>query len=236
MTNQSKTKVLEVKEPSLPSTQVQGRGLEEGTTMEELLFPRAKLMQALSPEIEENSGLKPGQIINTLTGDILPEHFSPIFKFTNWIRFNPRNKNDYGFDNDFEANSVIWRSTDPNDPKVVEESTFGPHGEKPLATRFLNYFSYFDGVDMPVVISFSNSSFKSGKKLTTLLQFIGGDIWNRKYCLISKKTSNDKGTFFVLDVLRDENSTPEEIIKCTEWFNRFKPKNIKVDDQEDVEF
>jgi len=49
---------------------------------DELIIPRAKLLQALSPEIVEGmEGLKPGMIISNLTKEALPAKFSPFFFF-----------------------------------------------------------------------------------------------------------------------------------------------------------
>ncbi|WP_348260365.1 hypothetical protein, partial [Salmonella enterica] len=68
------------------------RGFESGITQEDLIIPRAKLIQALSPEITEGLGVRPGDIINSLTKEVLPDEFIPVFMFKNFIRFNPRSK------------------------------------------------------------------------------------------------------------------------------------------------
>ena len=81
----------------------------------------------------------------------MPQEFVPIFAFKNFIRFNPRSKDDPNFNPNFEPGSVIWKSSDPLDPKVQQETKFGANGEKPLALTFLNFFSYFPGVSMPTV-------------------------------------------------------------------------------------
>ena len=113
------------------------RGFEGGVDREDLIIPRAKLMQALSPELTEGlEGIKVGSVINSLTKEVLPQEFIPIFMFKNYIRFNPRSKDDPNFDSEFDPGAVIWKSTDPLDPKVKAEARFGPNGEKPVATTF----------------------------------------------------------------------------------------------------
>ena len=168
------------------------RGFEEGTTKEDLIIPRAKLMQALSPEVVDNiqtpdgKDIKVGMIINSLTKDDLPAEFIPVFKFTNWIRFNPRNDKDPNFNPAVEPGAIIWRSNDPDDPKVREEGAFGPNGEVPLATKFINFFCYFPGVPMPIILGFAKTSYKAGRQLLSLAKFTPGDMFSRKYKLTSK--------------------------------------------------
>ena len=214
------------------------KGLEEPSQQEDMEIPRAKLMQSNSPEVldSQKSGGKliPGVVINSLTKEVLPEEFVPVFKFTNWVRFNPKNKDDPNFDPAFDPKAIIWRSKDPNDPKVQEESKWGVNGEPPAATKFLNFFAYFPGVDMPIVISFCNTSFKAGKKLNSLCQFSKGDaIYERKYKLKTKEMSNDKGTFSVFEVKLGGESSPEDYAIADGFYNSFghKVDSLKIDEE-----
>jgi len=187
------------------------RGFEGGVDREDLIIPRAKLIQALSPELTEGlEGIKVGSIINSLTKEVLPGEFIPVFTFKNYIRFNPRSKDDPNFNPDFDPGAVIWKSTDPLDPKVKEEAKFGPNGEKPLATTFINFFSYFPGVPMPIIVSFSKTSYRAGKNLLSLAKFCGGDMFSRKYKLVSQMETNDIATYAVLKVTPAGDANPEE--------------------------
>ncbi|HRZ15784.1 MAG TPA: hypothetical protein P5110_09780 [Candidatus Omnitrophota bacterium] len=187
------------------------RGFEGGVDREDLIIPRAKLIQALSPELTEGlEGIKVGSIINSLTKEVLPGEFIPVFTFKNYIRFNPRSKDDPNFNPDFDPGAVIWKSTDPLDPKVKEEARFGPNGEKPLATTFINFFSYFPGVPMPIIVSFSKTSYRAGKNLLSLAKFCGGDMFSRRYKLVSQMETNDIATYAVLKVTPAGDAKPEE--------------------------
>ncbi len=209
------------------------RGFEEGINHEDLIIPRAKLIQALSPEVTEGLGLRPGAIINSLTKEVLPDEFIPVFMFKNYIRFNPRSKADPHFDPAFEPGAVIWKSTDPEDPKVVAEARFGPNGEKPIATTFLNFFSYFPGVAMPVIVSFSKTSYRAGRQLLSLAKFCGGDMFSRKYRLTSLMESNDIATYAVLKVAPIGPSNTEEHRLCERLWNDFsgKARDIQVHEE-----
>ena len=211
------------------------RGFESGITQEDLIIPRAKLIQALSPEITEGLGVRPGDIINSLTKEVLPDEFIPVFMFKNFIRFNPRSKADPNFDPAYEPGAVIWKSTDPEDPKVVAETRFGPNGEKPIATTFLNFFSYFPGVPMPVIVSFSKTSYRAGKQLLSLSKFCGGDMFSRKYRLTSFMETNDIGTYAVFKVAPIGAVGQEEVKFCERLWNDFSEKSRDLQIHEEAE-
>lgn len=222
---------------SLMQAEKEQRGFESGVDQQDLIIPRAKLIQALSPEMQEGlEGIKIGSIINSLTKEVLPEVFIPIFSFKNYIRFNPRSKDDPNFDADFEPGAIIWRSSDPSDPLVLEQAKFGPNGEKPVATTFLNFFSYFPGVAMPVIVSFSKTSYRTGKQLLSLGKFCGGDMFSHKYRLTSQMETNI-GTYAVLRVASIGEAAPEEFAVCERLWNDFaaKAKNIQVHEEDATE-
>ena len=226
---------VEVQNTGLVSGSAPQRGFEAGVDKEDLIIPRAKLIQALSPEMTEGlDGVKVGSIINSLTKEILPQEFIPIFMFKNFIRFNPRSKDDPNFNPAFEAGAVIWKSSDSEDPKVLEETKFGANGEKPLATTFLNFFAFFSGYTMPVVVSFSKTSYKTGKQLLSLAKFSGGDMFSRKYRLGSQVETNHIASYAVLKVTSAGAASPEEQKFCEGLWNDFsaKAKDIQVHEEE----
>ena len=210
------------------------RGFEsKDIDQSDLIIPRAKLLQKLSPEVDE--GMKPGQIINSLTKEALPEEFIPIFVFKNYIRFNLKNTDDPNFDSGFEPGAIMWRSNDYLDEKVQKETKFGSNGEKPLATTFMNFFSYFPGISMPIIISFSKTSYKAGKQLLSLAKFSGGDMFGKKYKLQSHKETNDIATYFVLKTAVSGKPTADELKRCESWWNEYSQKQIIVHEEEVVE-
>jgi len=217
--------VVEKSQTSLINPSQPQRGFEGGVDQEDLIIPRAKLIQALSPELtEELEGIKVGVIINSLTKEILPQEFIPIFTFKNYIRFNPRSKDDPNFDSDYEPGAVIWKCVDPLDPRVKEQTKFGPNGEKPVAVTFINFFSYFPGVAMPVIVSFSKTSYKAGKNLLSLAKFCGGDMFARKYKLYSQMETNDVATYAVSKVKPVGAVSPEEFQLCERLWKEFSSK------------
>lgn len=206
------------------------KGMEEPTQREDLIIPRANLLQALSPEVVENpKEFYPGLIINSLTKEELPEVFIPIFKFTEWIKFNPKDKKDPNFDQAFEPGALIYKTSDPHDPIVAKEGSFGPNGEKPTITKFLNFFSYFPGHNMPVVVSFCKTSLLAGKQLGSLIQFSGDPAaFCKQYSLKAKQVSNDQFTWNIFVVKQAGVPLPTDYKIAESWYSQFKNKPIEV--------
>jgi hypothetical protein len=239
-----KTKeIVPQKSAALIMNQGPRRGFEAGTDQEDLIIPRAKLIQALSPEMTDRElkkqfpGLTIGSIINSLTSEPIGEEFVPIFMFKNYIRFNPRSKEDANFDSKFEPGAIIWRSNDPLDPRVQAETKFGPNGEKPAATTFMNFFCYFPDSTTPIIVSFSKTSYGAGKKLLSLARFAGGDMFSHKYRLTSDQETNDIATYAVLRVQAAGPVDTADYPICEQLWGDFaeKAKDIKVHDQDKAE-
>lgn len=196
---------------------------------EDLIIPRAKLLQALSPEIADGDGTKKvGQIVNSLSGELCPEIFTPIFMFKTWARFNPRNASDPAYNPNFGPGDVIWKTNDPRDPRVETETKFGPNGERPLATTFMNFFSLFEGQTEPTVISFSNTSYKAGKRLLSLYHFSGQNMFAKRYRLFSLKETKDVGTYYILQVEPAGENSDEVYQRCKAMWKQFSNKPVEV--------
>jgi len=225
--------ITKKEETALARPSERPRGFEEGTAKEDLIIPRMKLLQFMSPEVtEEPDKFKAGSILNSLTKEVLSDRFIPIFKFTQWIRFNPRDEKAPGYDPAFAPGAVIWRSTDPEDPKVISEGAFGENGEVPLATKFLCFFSYFPGVDMPIIVSFSKTSIKAGRRLLSLCKFANCDMFARAYKIKTVKETKDlggtKATYYVLSVDPAGKPTEDEFAFAEGLWNDFHAKPVQV--------
>jgi len=206
------------------------RGFEEPIDRSDILIPRAKKIEALSPEVKD--GTQPGKIINSITKEELPENFIPVFFFKNWIRFNPRKKEHPGYDPNYEKGAIIYRTSDPTDDRLKNDGVW--NGDTPpLATAFLNFFSLFEGVTIPIIVSFCNTSYKSGKTLLSLARFSGGDMFSRKYKLTTKSRQNDSGDFYVLNVAMQGKPTDAEYALAEKYYTDFRGKDIQVHEEEE---
>jgi len=232
-----KNKKIETKTVEAYVNRQAPRGFENGVDQADLIMPRAKLIQALSPELNEGiENIKVGSIINSVTKEILPPEFIPIFMFKKFIRFNPRNKDDPNFDYKLSPGAIIWRTDNALDSMVQEQTSFGPNGEKPLATTFLNFFSYFPGSQMPIIVSFCRTSYKTGKQLLSLAKFCGGDMFSRKYRLTSVMEVNDVANYAVLKVTPIGELMPDEFKICERMWKDFstRAKDIQLHEEDEL--
>ena len=205
-----------------------GRGFEK-VDLQSVTMPRAKVMQGLSPELQdEDYNFKMGDIIHGLLMEKLPEKFIPITIWDSRTMFVPRNPADkkqffetLGID---EIDTMfVCRSLDGRVPEnspfgctscsECKYSKFGWDGNPstpPLCTATINVLALFEGYEMPVVIQFANTNYKYGRRFRDMALFSGGDLFSRKYKIKSKKEQNDMGTFFTTPVKPAGKPTEEE--------------------------
>lgn len=220
-------------EKHLTTQAAKPRGLENATDRSDLIIPRAKKIEAMSPEMQDaallKSGVHPGVILNSVTKEILPEKFIPVSYFKQWIRFNANKEGDRGWVDGYGPRDVIYNTLDKNDIRLATDAVWD--GDlPPLATTFLCFLSLFEGQDCPVVISFGGTNFKAGKTLLSLATFKGGDLFSNKYRLVTKKKTNDMGSWFVFDVSYDSKAEGEEYQKAEQIYEAFKPAEAKIHD------
>lgn len=188
--------------------------------MEDLILPRVELLQALSPTVVAGDA-SAGQIVNNLTKDDLGEKVAlvPVFITKNWIRWRKRE----------EGGGMVWRSNNPADERVIEESKWGADGAKPLATAYLNFLCMIEGGDLPIIVSFANTNYKTGRKWLTLTKMSMGHLYNSSYELSAHSQTNNKGTFFVFDVKRVGPATSEQKEKAVGLSNMFAGKDLNFE-------
>lgn len=231
-------------ETAISNPQQIRRGFEEPSQREDLIIPRVKLLQALSPEVvDAPREFFPGELINSLTKEKLnqdqkPLRFIPVFKFTNWIRFNPRDDEKPGFDPVYAPGALVWSSKDPFDPRVIKEGSFGPNGELPLATKFLNFFAWLpDHPQMPVVLSFSKTSYRAGRQLLSLCQFgKTPDMFGTEYFLGVRQEKNEMGAYFVLTTAQGKAIDDRSLYNtCLALWDEFHDRDRDIEIHEQAE-
>lgn len=238
MKDSTPAKVNSASLPAVIGNTALGLGHEKVEGINEIEMPRAKLIQFTSDEAQATDPadrVQPGKIINSITRQDIGNVFVPIYKFTTFTQWNPRKKEDPNFDPAFELGEIIFQTSDPLDPRVRDGLAFGPNGEAPRVTRYMNFLSYFPGQRMPLIVSFAKTSMKAGERLNTLLITMGGDVFSNQYKIISQSQEGAAGKYFVLQVAYVGESTPEQKAVGKLWFDMFYNKTIKVHSEENPE-
>ena len=220
-----------IKEPTkaLSTAPKMGRGHDAPSDQEDYEIPRAKIVQGTTAELKD--GAKLGTIINSMTKRELPSTFIPIIKFPNsYIQWNPRKKDDPNFDPAYDPGALIFTTTDPNDPRVLQGKAFGPNGEPPKVTKYINFLAYFPGDAWPVVVSFAKTSFAAGRRLNSLVRLAGGDLFSNQFNLKSVSKDNAGTSYYLFDVMAAGKASAEDFKIAEGLYEEFKNKNIVVHD------
>jgi hypothetical protein len=185
----------------------------------DLLMPRVELLQSMSPAVQEGKG-KAGDIVNQISKSPLPtDIFIPIAMQRKYIKWIPRS----------EGGGIEYQTNNPKDPRVIEDTKWGPHGEKPTCTAYMNFLILLEGQTLPIVLSFSMTNYQTGRELFTMCKMANCDMWLKKYCLRTKTKKNNMGTWFVFDVVEAGDTKSEDAKVAEMIYNSFAKTEFKVD-------
>ena len=211
----------------------------ENIDASQLVIPKILCMQGLSQMVAEGEA-QMGDIVDSMTGeqlgcgrekDFQPLNFVPLYSFQEW---------------------VVYDKLGGDKLQYVEKVPFGPTNadwkwdtEKQKRVLVMNFYVMLerdleDRGALPYLLSFRSTSYKAGKKLATFVK--KGALSDRPapaytYTLTANKTSNDHGTFYVLDVKKAGETDakfydPAQKGICFEWFKQLKAGTHKVDDSD----
>lgn len=149
----------------------------------DIIMPLCILLQGNPTEREKYPNGQPGQFINNITQQPLPDLFIPLQTRKEWVRFNPRDEKHPDFDKAYAPNELMWKSKDANDPRVIAESVWRGTVDlpvPPLASAQIKIIAFFPGFNLPVMLSFMKTGYKSGKTLLTSIVAMSGSGEDRK--------------------------------------------------------
>jgi hypothetical protein len=179
----------------------------------DMIIPRVKVIQTLSPERKDKLAAE-GDIINSLTKDKLNgKTFIPVFKFNNNIDWKDRA--------DGGGINCIAR-----DGKVGEDTTGASHicaackrckfdnskqgkDAVPKCTKYINFFGFFEGERIPIILSFAKTNYNEGKKLYSLAKVTMQNMFNYGYKLQEKLVAKNGNEWYII-VTQPAGPTSEE--------------------------
>jgi len=187
-------------------------GFEDEETGD-VIIPRVKVCQTLSPEVRAREANE-GDIINSLTKEKLNgKVFIPVFKFNNNVWWRERS----------EGGGIKCIARDGKVGQLSDGSTLmcqqcrrcefdnSKQGKEalPTCTKYINFFGFFEGERMPIILSFSKTCYNEGKKLYSLAKVTMQNMWNFGYKLSEKKMAKGGNEWFV-PVMTAAGPTNEE--------------------------
>ena len=210
-------------------------GFEESRP-EDVLIPRLKVINALSPERQDGTA-EEGAVINSLTGEsVVGKRFIPIKQYYSNIEWNPdRSAEERIFCRSFDgrigegvhgtlACAQCRRNQFDNSKKGKEA--------QPLCTSYINFLGFMEGNPMPVVLSFARTNFNEGKKLLSIARSMRTSIWNYAYVVKSVLVSKDRNKWYNLQVAMAGETTADERALAFELFKAYEHAQVKADYEE----
>lgn len=198
-TTELATKETEATLAVMGTDQPLGFGDDDG---EDLIIPRIKIMQALSPEVQDQKAMI-GTIINSLSlENVTDKVFVPVCKFNNNILWRDRNA----------GGGIICRAADAKrgineDGSVLFcaqcrkcefDNTKQGRDAIPQCTKYINFLGFFVDDYTPIILSFSKTNMAEGKQMYSMAKVARQNIWNFGYKLSVKKKSNNANSWFII--------------------------------------
>lgn len=224
-------------------------------------IPRIKLMQALSPELEEFNDLKQGDFFHTLAEQNLGKELrvTPIYVDSRFILWRPRESGggilaraDDGkhwspADTDFQVKlkggaEVRWRTA-----KTVEESGLAEWGSSnpsdpnspPAATKMYNLVVTLPDIpDLPpAVVTLQRASISVARRFIGKLKISRAPSFGLVFTMSSFKDKNDAGQDFYNYQFRAAGMVEDKTVyeQNYEYYNFFRTQGVKVKDIEGVQ-
>ena len=167
----------------------------------DVIIPRVKVIQALSPERKEKIADE-GDIINSLTKEKLNgKIFIPVFKFNNNVWW--RDRADGGGIQCISRDGKVGTMSDDTTMMCAAcrrcefDNTKQGKEALPTCTKYINFFGFFEGERMPIILSFSKTSYNEGKKLYSLAKVTMQNMFNFGYKLDAKLMSKGGNEWYV---------------------------------------
>lgn len=167
----------------------------------DVIIPRVKVVQTLSPERKDKVA-EEGDIINSLTKEKLNgKVFIPVFKFNNNVWWKDRSEG--GGIQCLSRDGKAGETSDGQNLLCAScrrcEFDNSKQGKDaiPTCTKYINFFGFFAGERMPIILSFSKTSFNEGKKLYSLAKVTMQNMWNYGYTLNEKLMTKGNNEWYV---------------------------------------
>lgn len=168
----------------------------------DMIIPRVKVIQTLSPERKDKIANE-GDIINSLTKDKLNgKVFIPVFKFNNNIDWKDRSEG--GGMSCIARDGRVGQKSDGTTimcaacKRCEFDNTKQGKESLPKCTKYINFFGFFAGERMPIILSFAKTNYNEGKKLYSLAKVTMQNMWNYGYVLNEKLMAKNGNEWYII--------------------------------------
>lgn len=192
----------------------------------DMIVPRIKVVQTLSPEARERIANE-GDIINSLTKEKLNgKVFVPVFKFNNNIDW--RDRADGGGILCIARDGKVGEKSDGTRMMCASckrcefDNTKQGREAAPKCTKYINFFGFFAGERVPIILSFAKTNYSEGRKLYSLAKVTMQNMWNYGYKLDEKRMAKNGNEWFVIVATPDGAASEEDRAFGHELFKAYR--------------
>tara|TARA_X000001388_G_scaffold75083_1_gene69165 strand:+ start:509 stop:1288 length:780 start_codon:yes stop_codon:yes gene_type:complete len=199
---------------------------------DDLQLPRLKLLQAMSPEIENDEALRAGQILNSVTGDSWPSEQGvkviPCVYHKTYVEWAPVGSGAKGPVSVHQSKEVMNDTIRADDGKFYKNDNSGNYIEETA-----NYFVLIiggKGETSQAVVSMKssqltpsrnwNSKMKNLKIAGSNGEYFTPPMWSHSYFLKSEKAKNGDKTWYKWKVELDSTLSSEAHVKEASSFSK----------------
>jgi len=205
-----------------------------------LIIPRIKMVQTLSPERKDKQAVE-GDIINSLTKEkYTNKKFIPVFQFANNVEWRDRSEGggikciarDGKMGEDITGKSLLCaacKRCEFDNTKTGKESL-------PKCTKYLNFFGFFEGERMPIIMSFGKTNYYEGKKLYSLAKVTMQNMWNYGYSLTAKLMAKGGNEWYIIVPVPAGASTEDDRAFAQQLYTQYRNtiQNVRYDMEENA--
>lgn len=212
-------------------------GFEE-TDSSDIVIPRIKVINALSPERQDGLA-EEGDVINSLTKEsVVGKRFIPIKQYYSKIEWNEDRDADqrilcYARDGKVGVDGDGNKNACASCRKCMFDNTKTGKESQPKCTSYMNFLGFFEGDPMPVVLSFAKTNYNEGKKMLSIAKSLRCNIWDYAYTLEGKKVSKGRNSWYIITTALSEPTEEGSKQLARELYNVYAHTLINAD-YEDV--
>lgn len=202
----------------------------------DVIIPRIKVVQTLSPERKDKL-CEEGDIINSLTKEkVNGKIFVPVFKFNNNIEWRDRasgggilcQARDGKSGQDSTGKVIICASC----KRCEFDNTKQGKEAAPKCTKYINFFGFFAGEHTPIILSFARTNYAEGKKLYSLAKVTMQNMWNHGYTISEKLVSKNNNEWYNIFVAGNGATKEADREFAAGLYKIFRNMELKYDMEE----
>lgn len=192
----------------------------------DMIIPRIKVIQTLSPERKDKIAQE-GDILNSLTKEKYNgKTFIPVFKFNNNVEWRERSEGggikciarDGKIGEASDGTTLLCASCKRNE----FDNTKQGKEAAPKCTKYINFFGFFAGERMPIILSFGKTNYNEGRKLYSLAKVTMQNMWNYGYTLNEKLRAKSGNEWFIITPVAAGATSAEDRAFALEMFKTYR--------------